>query len=453
MKIILLNPPAYEKLIRDYYCSKTSKSTYLFAPVDLLFQSGILAENNELIVIDAVALGLSFKKCLEIIKSFKPDLILGLVGLVSLRADLNFYQAIKSHLSFCQIFLSGEPLLEAPEKWLERNPFIDGILLRFISSGLKDYLEGDGEPDSLAVKDGSRIKVFSALTPKIYSVGRTRQELFQYPRYFFSFARCRKFATFLTDFGCPHKCKFCVMSALGYSRRKLDEVENELDYLRWLGIKELFLADQSFGSHKEHAQKVMELFARYGFSYTAFVRPDHSKEFWCELKSSGCHTVIMGVESADENILKAYNKGYGIEEIKKGVREAKEAGLRVVATAIIGLPEDSRETIQRTMKFLKELEPDFVSYNLAVARSLTDLRKNMLNQKLIINEQMDQAGASAQLKTRYLTSEELVKLKKQAVRDFYLRPSYLLRRLFQVKNSFELYALAREGLAVLFKNL
>ena len=453
MKIILLNPPSRVRLIRDYYCSKTSKSTYLFAPVDLLMQSGLLARHNELIVIDAVAEGISEKQCLARITSFQPELILGLVSAVRYTEDLAFYQALKSALSNCKIFLTGEPVLEDSEEWLNAHTFIDGILLRFVSHGLHQYISNEA-PEGLVLRNGSEIKSFPASKEPEYSVGRTRQELFQYPAYFFSFAKHRRFATFLTDFGCPFRCKFCIMGAIGYRRRNADEVEEELDYLKWLGVKELFLADQSFGAVLEHSRKMMSLFQKYANSFTAFVRPDQGgDDFWKNLKESGCHTVIVGLESASEDILKTYSKGYNRDEIKNGIRRAKEAGLRVVTTVIIGLPEDTEDSIRATMKFLRELEPDFVSYNLAVPRSLTDLRKKVLAEGLAIKPEMDQAGSFGSLKTRALSEKELVALKQKAVLDFYLRPGYLLSRIARVKSWFELYALFREGLAVLSKNL
>jgi len=454
MKIALLNPPSRVRLIRDYYCSKTSKSTYLFAPADLLMQSGLLAGDNELIVMDAVAENLSQKQCLDRIHSFQPGLILGLISAVEYNADLEFFKSLKDRVPTGKIFLSGEPVLEKSEQWLQEHPFIDGILLRFVSRGLLQYIYNDQEPEGLVFRNRSEIKSFPAGKEPEYSIGRARQELFQYPSYFFSFAKNRRFATFLTDFGCPFKCKFCVMSALGYRRRNAGEVEEELDYLSWLGIKELFLADQSFGAAPEHSRKMMTLFRKYGNSFTAFVRPDQGKEdFWKALKESGCHTVIVGLESGSDEILQAYSKGYCREEIRQGIQGAKKAGLRVVTTVIVGLPEDTEASIQSTMKFLRELKPDYVSYNLAVPRSLTDLRKTVMAEGLAVNLEMDQAGSFGSLKTRHLTESQLVALKQKAVRDFYLRPGYLLSRLAKAGSAFELYTLFREGLSVINKNL
>jgi len=454
MKIALVNPPSRNRVIRDYYCSKTSKSTYLFAPADLLMQSGLLSQDNELTVIDAVAEKIDPGQCLSRIKTFMPQFMLGLIGAVSLKQDLGFYAQVKERVPTCKIFLSGEPLLENSEQWLLENPSLDGVLLRFVSRGIAQIARGEKEIEGVVIRAGDGIKTYPLSRDPEYSTGRTRQELFQFPRYFFPFARQRRFATFLTDFGCPFKCGFCVMAGLGYRRRVIDEVEAELNFLAWLQTRELFLADQCFGANKDHARKVMALFRKYRNSFTAFVRPDQKDpEFWRELKQSGCHTVILGLESADPEILSNYRKGCSRSEIEDGVKKAKAAGLRVVTTVIIGLPEDTEQGIRETMKFLRKLKPDFVSYNLAVPRSLTTLRRKVIAEGLASRADMDQAGSFAALRTRSLSPRQLVSLKQKAVRNFYFRPGYILKRLIKARSGFELYALLREGLAVLGKNI
>jgi len=54
MRVLLLNPPGERVYIRDYFCSKTTKSNYLFHPVDLVALSGTLAGEHELTVLDCM---------------------------------------------------------------------------------------------------------------------------------------------------------------------------------------------------------------------------------------------------------------------------------------------------------------------------------------------------------------------------------------------------------------
>jgi anaerobic magnesium-protoporphyrin IX monomethyl ester cyclase len=172
------------------------------------------------------------------------------------------------------------------------------------------------------------------------------------------------------------------------------------------------------------------------------------------LKRAGCHTAILGVESASREILKAYKKDYDLEQIQEAFKLCRRIGLRTVATFIIGLPEDSRETIQATIRFARRLDPDFVSYNVAVPRQSTPLRKEASERSLLVPEaEMDQSGATASMATQFLGTDEVVQMKKRAIRDFYLRPSYLFRRMISVRSSYELLAQIREGLALIGKNL
>ncbi len=55
VRVLLLNPPGSEIFIRDYFCSKTTKSNYLFHPIDLLAMSGTLAQEHEVSVLDGIA--------------------------------------------------------------------------------------------------------------------------------------------------------------------------------------------------------------------------------------------------------------------------------------------------------------------------------------------------------------------------------------------------------------
>ena len=90
MHILLLNPPGHQAYIRDYYCSKVSKTNYLFPPVDLLILSGILAQDHYVSVVDAIADHQSADDVIRTFDSLKPDVVISLVGAVALADDLRF---------------------------------------------------------------------------------------------------------------------------------------------------------------------------------------------------------------------------------------------------------------------------------------------------------------------------------------------------------------------------
>ena len=88
-----------------------------------------------------------------------------------------------------------------------------------------------------------------------------------------------------------------------------------------------------------------------------------------------------------------------------------------------------------------------------MARNLTEFKTEAFRQGLVLGPEMDQAGNLARIRTYTLDAQELLNLKKRAIRDFYLRPGYILKRLVSARSWFEIYALFREGSAVLLKNI
>src|SRR5262245_65093697 len=89
-RVLLLNPPGRDLYIRDYFCSKTTKSNYLFHPIDLLALSGTLASRHETRVIDAIAERLSPPRAHARIDALAPEAIVSLVGSVSWPEDREF---------------------------------------------------------------------------------------------------------------------------------------------------------------------------------------------------------------------------------------------------------------------------------------------------------------------------------------------------------------------------
>jgi len=454
-KILLLNPPGKELYIRDYYCSKVSKSSYLFHPVDLLMLSGRLAEKYDLQVIDAIADGINAVACLEMIDDISPDAVVSLIGAVSFEEDIDFLGRLADGSR--KVIVTGDVSLENTIPWLKRYPFIDAALLDFSSNEIISYLEGECEGfNTIAYRRGEDIVGIKALRVKNeeFDLPIPRHELFPSRNYRFPFVRHKEFATVLTDYGCPFKCSFCVMSTLGYRYRSVENVIDELRYLKVLGKRELFIIDQTFAINKKRTYKICERMIEegFGFGWVCYSRVDLVNDELLKLmKDAGCHTIIFGVESASEEILKKYQKGYTKLQIKEAFELCRKYNVRTVATFILGLPEETNETANETVEFIKNIDCDFASFNVAVPRMGTTLRGEAIKDGLIAEdfEVMDQTGSSIAMPTKYLTREEIYDLKKKAVKAFYLRPSYLWRRLRSVTSFYELREQVSEGLSML----
>ena len=129
MRVLLLNPPGKRMYIRDYFCSKTTKSNYLFHPIDLVVLSGTLASEHAVDVLDCVAERLTPAEAQARIDTFAPDVIVSLVGSVSWDEDREFLAA--EHGKGRRILGIGDVLQERTEALLQEEPWLEATLHDF----------------------------------------------------------------------------------------------------------------------------------------------------------------------------------------------------------------------------------------------------------------------------------------------------------------------------------
>ncbi len=450
-KILLLNPPGKRKYFRDYYCTKVSKGKYYYHPADLVYLSGRLDSFFDVYLIDAIAEDLNANQCLEKIKEIQPDIILSLVSSPSYFEDIEFLKAVKNNLSGTTIIGTGDIYRELKTEAFAEQDFLDAILLDFSTDDLVKFLNR---------KDGSEINNIIYKTSNgiiegqemhgmgVFDAPVPRWDLFKLEKYSFPFARRKGFASILTDFGCPFKCEFCPISSLGYKLRPINIVIEEMKLLKEMGVNELFIRDQTFGVNKE---RTIELFQTMvgeslNFSWSCFSRVDvMSEELIKAMKQAGCHTIIFGIETASEQLLKVYNKNINLQNIKEAINLTKKMKIRVAGTFMLGLPGDSAEAIKKTADLAIALDLDFASFNIAVPRFGTKFRADAISKDLVSKSErvMESSDSKPIWVNQSISNEEIYQLKNEAVRKFYLRPNYILKRIScirtweEFKNSFQ----------------
>lgn len=136
--ILLLNPPSKKRYLRDQYCTSVAKSAYYWHPIDLLIQSGILAQKHNINVIDACVTNMTEKKCTRRILALNPDVIVFVTGFLSKEIDMRYLKKI-SELVDCRIISTGGYLLYDSINIMRQNSFIDAILLDYTSDTLLNY--------------------------------------------------------------------------------------------------------------------------------------------------------------------------------------------------------------------------------------------------------------------------------------------------------------------------
>jgi len=439
-RLLLLNPPGDKLYIRDYYCSFSSKADYYWPPQDLLALSGLLSRNFDLEVIDAIIEGLKEEQLSLRLRAKPYQAVIFTTGTATLESDLALMARLKKEKPALQIIASAGILKFLGENWLRQHPVLDALLLDFTEPAILDYLEGERSKPlrGLIYRHDGEIITSQERPPLEFAFPVPRHELFPFHRYRLPTARRFPFTVVITSLGCPFHCAFCTAGAFGYRQRRLDNVLEELLYLKRLGLKEILFQDPTFTVSTRRVvslcQQMMEAGLDFTWSCNAELKSlNEEKIKW--MKAAGCHTVSVGIESGDEEILKKYSKPISAAEVREKIELIKKYGLRVLGYFIIGLPGETRESIERTIRLAKSLPLDLASFALATPDLGTRLRQEAVAQGLISPELLHFDSTDFPLlASSGLSPQEILKLRRKANRSFYLRPGYIWKRMKEIRS-------------------
>lgn len=188
-------------------------------------------------------------------------------------------------------------------------------------------------------------------------------------------------STMITSRGCFFKCAFCASPALHQQRvryRSVDKVMEELEGLqKEYGVTEIRFQDDCFTLPHKRFKDLAEKLAKTGITYRCSMRVDEvDSDTLLRLRDSGCREIGYGIETAEDHILKLLNKRATVAQGKWALKRTKEAGFRVRAFLMTGLPGETKDSAQRMIDFLEETKPDVVTMNTFVPLPGCDIYNN-----------------------------------------------------------------------------
>jgi len=442
-KILLLNPPGDKLYIRDYYCSFSSKANYYWPPQDLIVLSGILGQEFDVQVIDAIINHKTEKDCLDIILNSDFKAIIFSTGTATMSSDFKLMEKIKQKKEI-KIIASAGIMKFIGLEILKKYNFIDAVLLDYTEQDIISYLNGENNSPLKGIvyrKNNNFIEYKNRLSTK-FKIPVPKHELFDFSKYRIPIAKNFPFTVVITSLGCPYNCAFCTAGAYGYKVRNADNVIKELKYLSQLRVKEILFQDPTFTINSkrvtELCKKMIENKLKFTWSCNADIKSlNEEKIYW--MKQAGCHTVSIGIESGDDDILKKYSKMITLDQIKKAVDLLNKYKIKILGYFIIGLPGEDRESILKTIELSKQLNIDIASFTIATPDIGSRLREEAL-QKSWIPSDLDIFNSSdfPVIETEKLSKKEVWELRKRAIKEFYFRPSYIINKFFQIRTFKEL---------------
>ncbi len=247
----------------------------------------------------------------------------------------------------------------------------------------------------------------------------------------------------ITSRGCVYSCNYCSSSLImgkKFRSRSPDNVVDEIEELiDKYQIRDFGFMDDTFMLNKKRAHDIADEIKTRGLdvSFVASSRVDRVDSGLLQnLKSSGMKTIYYGVESGSQRILDLMKKGITLKNAEDAVKTAKNAGLEVLTSFIIGYPGETKEDINKTIDFSIKLEPDYSQYSILTPFPGTPIYNELKEKNLIDNEDWEEYTVLKPL-LKYdqmgLTKKMVERKLATAYLKFYTRPKYLLNHRYMFK--------------------
>lgn len=271
------------------------------------------------------------------------------------------------------------------------------------------------------------------------------RHLFNQQKYNYPDAFLTPILPIITSRGCPHDCSYCCTKLL-FSRKVrfrspknvVDEIEQLIEKYR---AKEIHIIDDNYTCNKNRVFEIRDELKkrriRLKFAFPNCLRADQvDKEILKCLKDMGVYQVGFAVESGNQAVLNNAKRGLTLEQIEKAYSLAKEIGLETLGNFIFGLPGETEETIKDTIKFTKELNPDIAKFHILKPFPGTEVFYQLRREGLMTEFDYSKYGINTRPVHRLpgLSEDDLIKGQKRAYREFYLRPSKIIKLLLRIKS-------------------
>ena len=257
-------------------------------------------------------------------------------------------------------------------------------------------------------------------------------------------------------------CIFFNKSIFGHTfrARSPENVVAEIELLVGkYGVGEIHIADDTFTFDINRAMRICDLIIErnldIAWSCSNGIRVDCvNRELLRKMKEAGCYRVSFGLESGSDEILKRIGKGTTLQQARSACEIADDVGLTTIAFFMLGNYGESRETMEKTIAFAKSLNIDYAQFTIATPFPGTALYKLIEKHGKILTKDWERYGIYEEplFETEDLTKELVAKMYKKAYREFYFRPTYILRRVKNIKSLRDL-KVAINGFWEIFKRL
>jgi len=444
MKILLLFPP---QLGEERYGKLARAGSYL-PPLGLLYIAAVLEEQHSVKVIDGSVGNVTTEDIKGVISDWKPDIV-GITSHTSTFYKVKDLCEAAKKIDHKIITIIGGPHATACPDDSIKSDYVDYVVVGEGEKTIKELVETIVSQEDISSVKGIYYKkdtvVFS--TPQQERI--TELDALPYPArhlidadmYKPSVMHYKKLPIFsiMCGRGCPFKCTFCSCSKVFRGKVVVRSVQSVMEEIKFLveryGAKEIMFWDDTFGLNKKWIHELCALIKPLKITWSCWMRVDLvNQDLLKTMADSGCWNLSYGVESGNQLVLDTIKKGFKIEQIKNAFRWTHETGMEARGTFILGLPNDTWETMRDTINIAIEINADYAQFQLLTPYPGTALWDTLNTYgEILINDLSKYTIWFPVFIAKGLTKESLLKAQSLAYKRYYMRPRYILQRLSRIK--------------------
>ena len=460
-RVLLIYPPS-PVINREDRCQQPTKELLVIPPLpptDLMYLASIAESCGFEAIIRDYSQGGNFEADL---KEIQPNYLVANIATPTFKSDMKAVQLAKEIVpSICTI-VKGAPFLTYNTNTIYENPFIDYVIMGEAELTLKDILDGVPDNEILGICYRENFQpVKNDKRPFIDNL-----DILPFPaRHLVDNSIYRRpdngkvQAVIKVARGCPFHCFFCLATPVSGAKVRTRSPENIVAELKECvekyNIKNFLFWSDIFNFNREWTLELCQKIIESGLKITwsSNTRADTMDDEMAKMMyKSGCRLVSIGVESGSQKMLDNIGKKITLDDIRNTVKILKKNKIKIYNYFVIGLPWETEETVEETIKFAIELDSNFISFYTATPLPGTKyFAYAMLNKLVEGNLDFRSAYYEPVVRSEHLSKERIFELHKQAVKRFYLRPRFIIKTLLSLRSFAEVKNYFIAGINLLLK--